>query len=309
MGKQETYLRNIRQRVRKKRQDGARLSAVEAYYKRFENKGNRAFAPSKALTALSVLATLSSPAAILFVLALIISAEVPSAAWFSEPTPKALPSQQVAALVEARDQAQERLALETPEAARIIPMAYSPQPQTINSGLVEFISGIISVYCPSEKDPGSIARLIVKLSREEGVDPIYIASVIAVESSFRSRARSKVGATGLMQIMPRTARILSPEVFGTKKPPSLKDPMSNIRMGIHYLKQLERNYKGNRFKALAAYNWGPGNLGKAKKRGRAIPKQVQRYATQVLERTLRWQKHYEKATQGARALEIVAEAS
>ena len=102
-----------------------------------------------------------------------------------------------------------------------------------------------------------------------------------------------------MQVMPRTGKVLAEKKTGRKGRPKLRDPRTNISLGIDYLKHLDARYKGNRFLVLSAYNWGPGNIHKAQKGKKKIPKSVKKYANQIMERTLRWQKHFERARGGA----------
>ena len=158
-----------------------------------------------------------------------------------------------------------------------------------SSGLVEFITGMIAVYYPKANEPGEIAKHIVEASIEHEINPFYVASVIAVESSFKNHAKSHVGATGLMQIMPATAKI----VAKSKVVPKLTDPKINLRLGIKYLKSLEKSYKGNKFYALAAYNWGPGNMGKSLKGEKRLPGSVRGYANKIIKRTEKWQEIFQ----------------
>lgn len=101
--------------------------------------------------------------------------------------------------------------------------------------------------------------LIYRKAEKYDVDPALVAAVIEQESRFKSRARSHVGARGLMQLMPRTGRWMGAR--------DLYDPEQNVDAGVKYLKYLEKRFDGNRKLVIAAYNGGEGNV----QRYRGVP--------------------------------------
>jgi soluble lytic murein transglycosylase-like protein len=102
---------------------------------------------------------------------------------------------------------------------------------------------------PIAPEPPSLADSVKAASRNTGVDPDLIESVIHSESSFNPHAVSRKGAQGLMQLMPQTSAQL-----GVK---DAFDPAANIDGGSRYLRDLLLKYDRDMATALAAYNAGP----------------------------------------------------
>ncbi len=102
--------------------------------------------------------------------------------------------------------------------------------------------------------------LFDKAARKSKVSKNWIYGVARQESAFMHDALSPVGATGLMQLMPSTAKFVSRHQRIKYSKSRLLDPAYNIQLGSLYLKELLKQYKGNRVLATAAYNAGPGNV-------------------------------------------------
>ncbi|MFT8709371.1 MAG: lytic transglycosylase domain-containing protein [Sporolactobacillus sp.] len=119
---------------------------------------------------------------------------------------------------------------------------------------------------------GNYDATIQQMAEKYGVSPALIQAVIDTESGGNKDAVSSVGAQGLMQLMPATAKALGvTQAF---------DPSENIEGGTKYLKQLLNEFQGNTRLALAAYNAGSGNV---KKYGDVPPyPETQAYVTKVM---------------------------
>jgi soluble lytic murein transglycosylase len=103
--------------------------------------------------------------------------------------------------------------------------------------------------------------IIRQQARDKGLDPALIAAVIYAESRFRDGQTSRAGAQGLMQITPRTARMIARKSGGVAfTVRDLGTPQVNIAYGAWYLRYLMGRYAGNEAFALAAYNGGEGNV-------------------------------------------------
>ncbi len=132
----------------------------------------------------------------------------------------------------------------------------------------------------SPSEVRAVAEAVVREAEQHDVDPELVLAVIQVESGGYNFAVSRVGAVGLMQVMPATGEAIAGELgLPWHGPDTLFDPMSNIAIGVAYLRKLESRY-GSWPAALAAYNWGPGRIDRRLRRGMSLPRI---YVQQVME--------------------------
>lgn len=100
---------------------------------------------------------------------------------------------------------------------------------------------------------------VVKRTREIGLDPAYVYGLIRQESRFITDAKSVVGAAGLMQVMPATARWTAKRIgLNDFRVEQLNERDTNIAIGTGYLKLVLDDFAGSMPMAAAAYNAGPG---------------------------------------------------
>ena len=101
-------------------------------------------------------------------------------------------------------------------------------------------------------------ELAQQAARENAIDEAWVFGLMRQESRFVNVARSGVGASGLMQIMPATARWIA-QRLGIKRfdPDEMQDPAKNIQFGAYYLKHVQTSLDGSPVLATAAYNAGP----------------------------------------------------
>ncbi len=125
----------------------------------------------------------------------------------------------------------------------------------------------------SDIDIKRFDEIITKMAVKYKIDSALIKAIIKAESNFDHQAISRVGAQGLMQLMPATASQLQVE--------DAFHPEKNIEGGVRYLKYLLNNYRGNLSLALAAYNAGEKTVAKYNNR---IPpyRETKNYIKKVL---------------------------
>ena len=105
--------------------------------------------------------------------------------------------------------------------------------------------------------PRKYEDAIMKYARQNNLDPYLIMGLVHQESTFNPLARSPVGAVGLMQLMPPTAKELARRLRSSA---NVEDPEVNIRLGTFYFRQLVDMFGGVVQLAVASYNAGMGNV-------------------------------------------------
>jgi len=110
---------------------------------------------------------------------------------------------------------------------------------------------------------------IEEYAKDRGLDPNLVRALILQESYYNPEAKSRVGATGLMQLMPPTAKEHAAKMRIPFAISRLENPEVNVRLGTYHLRMLVNMFSGNTYLAVASYNAGQGNVLKWR---RAAPK-------------------------------------
>jgi soluble lytic murein transglycosylase-like protein len=131
--------------------------------------------------------------------------------------------------------------------------AAQPKPAVVSNQAQMYAKKILQVNGKIGTSTATkIAEVVLKKSKQYGVDPRLVFAMLAQESRFNPKAVSHTGAQGLGQLMPGTARML-----GVK---NSFDIEQNVDGSVRYLSQQMRAFGGDFRRALAAYNAGPGNV-------------------------------------------------
>lgn len=110
---------------------------------------------------------------------------------------------------------------------------------------------------PQQSPPQQVGDIVSDAEQRFGIPAGLLGAVISKESSGNANAMSGKGAIGLTQVMPNTARGMGYDPEELKRNPAMQ-----VEAGARYLKQMIDAHDGNVSAALAAYNWGPGNVQK-----------------------------------------------
>ena len=116
--------------------------------------------------------------------------------------------------------------------------------------------------------PLAYAEAIRDSAKNHGVDPYFVKGLIRQESLFDAQVKSRAGAIGLMQIMPKTGQLLysNSKMDGSFSTDILFDPDTNIQLGTQYISELNQRFNKNVTHILISYNAGPHVLKKWLKR-------------------------------------------
>jgi soluble lytic murein transglycosylase len=110
-----------------------------------------------------------------------------------------------------------------------------------------------------QRFPMPLREIVVRRANEIRLDPAYVYGLIRQESRFIMDARSHVGASGLMQVMPATAKWTAKKIgMSSFTPDQITDKEVNVAIGTGYLKLVLDDFEGSMAMAAAAYNAGPG---------------------------------------------------
>jgi soluble lytic murein transglycosylase-like protein len=129
-------------------------------------------------------------------------------------------------------------------------------------------------WMPSEADIRRYSGIVDAAAKSHGVESALVHAVITAENAFNPNALSRAGASGLMQLMPDTARR-----YGVR---NIFDPVENVHGGVRYLKDLLAMFNGDMRLALAGYNAGENAVIRA---GNRVPpyRETQDYVPKVID--------------------------
>jgi hypothetical protein len=123
-----------------------------------------------------------------------------------------------------------------------------------------------------------LSRHLVSLCRQYRFDPAFVLALIQVESSFKIKARSPVGAVGLMQLMPATAQVVARSLKLRVTERALLDLYMNLSLGVAYLAYLRDHYAGlPAYYIVGAYNVGPAKMDELRARKGFRPVATKKY--------------------------------
>ena len=161
------------------------------------------------------------------------------------------------------DQKQISLQKQMGSEAKNFSISYNVEPQSL-----KIISSSKGAIDKMKTRISFIDKDILEISKEHNVDPKWVAAVIWTESHFNMKAKSHIGATGLMQITHPTAKYICKTILKEKRCSHLNSKRNfqklfsrnhrlNITYGVAYLKFLQKKFNNDLKLATLAYNEGP----------------------------------------------------
>ncbi|MGN6499104.1 MAG: lytic transglycosylase domain-containing protein [Tsuneonella sp.] len=141
-----------------------------------------------------------------------------------------------------------------PAAAESADAGQASAPVQLSADFTVPDSAIADAAANARMVPAAYLAKVQELSRRFDLSPALIEALVWQESRWQAQARSPVGAQGLAQLMPGTARYLGVDAG---------DPFANLEGGARYLREQIDRFGGDLEKALAAYNAGPGRVEQA----------------------------------------------
>jgi Transglycosylase SLT domain len=159
---------------------------------------------------------------------------------------------------------------------------HSPQPtsELLERAPVATVA-LVRTRCPRGTPAHALADSVHKAALTTGIAESFLVAVMVAESSCRTEAISPVGARGLMQLMPSTARYVAGR-YGIELASEQElttNVTKNVLLGALYLRDLKGKF-GTDHSTLLAYNWGPGNV--ASRGGHQAPASSKQYAQKVI---------------------------
>lgn len=118
------------------------------------------------------------------------------------------------------------------------------------------VTVVTAIFLPKKYQALQYLDIVERYSREFFVDVYHVLATIEVESGGRVNAVSRVGAVGLMQLMPKTAVWIGEKIGITVKERDLFDKEINIMLGVAYIAYLQKSFDGDY--VFCAYNAGEG---------------------------------------------------
>lgn len=158
-------------------------------------------------------------------------------------------------------------------------------PSTLEASRIERVSALLAERTDqlAAEETLHLAVTLARAADRHDLDPLLLVAVIEVESRFRRRGQSPVGARGLMQLMPSTARAFARRAgVRWRGAGSLYEPETNIAIGAAYLAHLLERFDGNLEHALAAYCHGPGAIRRSLRADGRLSPRERRYGRRVM---------------------------